>query len=79
MNNDCEMRAPSQYTKPTLVRSSVTRCAELEYLKDMLPQMRKMAIGLQEPTLAYLLELAMTEAEHRHKDEVDEHLFAETA
>ncbi len=39
------------------------RKAELEYLSDLLPQLRKMAIGIKEPTLAYLLEMAMMEAQ----------------
>ena len=39
-----------------------SRESELEYLSDMIPQMRLIALGLQEKTLAYLLELAMVEA-----------------
>ena len=44
------------------IETSVTRKAELEYLSSMLPQLRKMALGLQEETLARLLEMAMMEA-----------------
>lgn len=36
--------------------------SELEYLTDMLPQMRKIALGLDQKTLGYLLELSMIEA-----------------
>ena len=41
----------------------MARFHELEYLNEMLPEMRKMALGLEQKTLAYLLELAMMEAE----------------
>ena len=44
------------------IQTNVTRKAELEYLSSMLPQLRKMALGLQEDTLARLLEMAMMEA-----------------
>ncbi|MEM9332962.1 MAG: hypothetical protein AAGA53_16695 [Pseudomonadota bacterium] len=50
---------PQQYPKSL----NVKREAELEYLSDMLPQLRKMALGLDEARLAYLLELAMMEAQ----------------
>jgi len=49
----------SDQTKKSL---NVSRRAQLEYLSDMLPQMRKMALGIEEPTLGYLLEMAMMEA-----------------
>lgn len=39
------------------------RTSELEYLSDMLPQLRQMALSLGEPTLARLLEIAMMEAQ----------------
>lgn len=39
------------------------RTSELEYLSDMLPQLRQMALGLGEHTLARLLEIAMMEAQ----------------
>jgi len=39
------------------------RASELEYLSDMLPQLRQMALGLGEQTLARLLEIAMMEAQ----------------
>jgi len=39
------------------------RASELEYLSDMLPQLREMALGLGEQTLARLLEIAMMEAQ----------------
>lgn len=42
---------------------SIKRAAELEYLSDMLPQLRQMALGLGEQTLARLLEIAMMEAQ----------------
>ncbi|MBO6816600.1 MAG: hypothetical protein JJ891_17225 [Rhizobiaceae bacterium] len=48
---------------------SVTRLSQLEYLHDMLPQLRLMALGLEEPTLAYLLELAMVEARMKYDAE----------
>lgn len=35
----------------------------MEYLSDMLPQLRNMALALEEPRLVYLLGLAMTEAQ----------------
>ena len=41
---------------------NIKREAELEYLSDMLPQLRMMALGLEEPMLAYYLEMAMMEA-----------------
>ena len=42
---------------------SMRRTSELEYLSDMLPQLRQMALGLGEHTLARLLEIAMLEAQ----------------
>lgn len=42
---------------------SMKRASELEYLSDMLPQLRQMALGLGEHTLARLLEIAMMEAQ----------------
>jgi len=42
---------------------SMRRASELEYLSDMLPQLRQMALGLGEHTLARLLEIAMMEAQ----------------
>jgi hypothetical protein len=39
------------------------RASELEYLSEMLPQLRQMALGLGEHTLARLLEIAMMEAQ----------------
>ncbi len=39
------------------------RTSELEYLSDMLPQLRQMALSLGESTLARLLEIAMMEAQ----------------
>lgn len=39
------------------------RTSELEYLSEMLPQLRQMALGLGEHTLARLLEIAMMEAQ----------------
>lgn len=44
------------------VNRAVTRRSELEYLADLLPQLRSMAFGLDEKTLAYLLEMATMEA-----------------
>ncbi|MGI9353474.1 MAG: hypothetical protein ACR2O3_18085 [Rhizobiaceae bacterium] len=41
---------------------NVKREAELDYLSEMLPQLRIMAISLEEPMLAYYLEMAMMEA-----------------
>lgn len=46
-----------------LEKLSTKRSAELEYLSDMLPQLRQMALGLGEQTLARLLEIAMMEAQ----------------
>lgn len=47
----------------TLETLSMRRASELEYLSDMLPQLRQMALGLGEHTLARLLEIAMMEAQ----------------
>lgn len=47
----------------TLKALSMRRATELEYLSDMLPQLRQMALGLGEHTLARLLEIAMMEAQ----------------
>jgi hypothetical protein len=47
----------------TLHTLSMRRASELEYLSDMLPQLREMALGLGEHTLARLLEIAMMEAQ----------------
>ncbi|MEL7430492.1 MAG: hypothetical protein AAFN43_10890 [Pseudomonadota bacterium] len=44
------------------VAVSPTRCAELRYLADMIPELRSMALCLEEKTLAYLLEMAAMEA-----------------
>lgn len=41
----------------------IARVHQLEYLNDMLPEMRKMALGLDQRTLAYLLEMTMMEAQ----------------
>ena len=46
-----------------LEKMSMRRTSELEYLSDMLPQLRDMALGLGEHTLARLLEIAMMEAQ----------------
>jgi hypothetical protein len=48
--------------EPDAAASPITRKAEIEYLVDLLPQLRKMALSLEETTLAYLLEMAMIEA-----------------
>lgn len=45
---------------------SMRRASELEYLSEMLPQLRQMAMGLGEHTLARLLEIAMMEAQLQH-------------
>ena len=47
----------------TLKTMSMRRASELEYLSDMLPQLRQMALGMGEHTLARLLEIAMMEAQ----------------
>lgn len=47
----------------TLKTLSMRRASELEYLSDMLPQLRQMALGMGEHTLARLLEIAMMEAQ----------------
>lgn len=47
----------------TLTNLSMRRASELEYLSEMLPQLRLMALGLGEHTLARLLEIAMMEAQ----------------
>lgn len=73
MKPDCKANAFAFVDKPTLISPTVTRCAELEYLSDMLPQMRRMAVVLKEPTLAYLLELAMLEAQLQHEIELETH------
>ena len=49
-------------SKPESEANMLLRKAELEYLSDLLPQMRNMAIGLGTPVLVYLLELAANEA-----------------
>lgn len=46
-----------------LTNMSMRRTLELEYLSEMLPQLRQMALSLSEPTLARLLEIAMMEAQ----------------
>lgn len=50
----------------SLKRLSIRRTTELEYLSDMLPQLREMALGLGEQTLARLLEIAMMEAQMQY-------------
>jgi len=47
----------------TLKTLRTRRASELEYLSNMLPQLRQMALGLGEHTLARLLEIAMMEAQ----------------
>jgi len=47
----------------SLTTLSMRRTSELEYLSEMLPQLRQMALGLGEHTLARLLEIAMMEAQ----------------
>lgn len=47
----------------SLTNLSMRRASELEYLSEMLPQLRQMAMGLGEHTLARLLEIAMMEAQ----------------
>lgn len=44
------------------IEESSARQAQLEYLADMLPQLRKLALGVEQPAIAHLLELAATEA-----------------
>ena len=64
MNNKAWQSAkPVKQNKQHNHPHHVTRRGQLEYLSDMLPQMRKMALGIEEPTLAYLLEMAMMEAQ----------------
>ena len=55
-------RAPL-LNKSVIESVSMRRTSELEYLSDMLPQLREMALGLGEHTLARLLEIAMMEAQ----------------
>lgn len=50
---------------------SVTRLAELEYFTQMLPEMRAMALSLEQNTLAYLLEMASLEAELQLELEIE--------
>lgn len=47
----------------SLTNLSMRRASELEYLSEMLPQLRQMALSLGEHTLARLLEIAMMEAQ----------------
>lgn len=44
------------------IEGRTTKSSDLEYLVDILPQLRRMALSLDEKTLAYLLEMAMLEA-----------------
>ena len=46
-------------TDPSYVSSRI----ELEYLSELLPQLRLIAMGIEEPTLVRLLEMAMLEAQ----------------
>ena len=55
------------------IEESSARQAQLEYLADMLPQLRKLALGVEQTTLAYLLELAAAEAETEL--DVEKHKF----
>lgn len=58
------MNKHAQITNQNTLHSlSMKRASELEYLSDMLPQLREMALGLGEHTLARLLEIAMMEAQ----------------
>ncbi len=50
------------FSKDTNSAESVTRAEELEYLADLITQLHKIALRLDEKSLAYLLELAMVEA-----------------
>lgn len=50
----------------SLSKLSMRRASELEYLSEMLPQLREMALGLGEQTLARLLEIAMMEAQMQY-------------
>ncbi len=54
---------PLLLNQNNLQNLSMRRASELEYLSDMLPQLREMALGLGEQTLARLLEIAMMEAQ----------------
>lgn len=53
----------SLLTEVNLETLRIRRASELEYLSDMLPQLRQMALSLGEHTLARLLEIAMMEAQ----------------
>ncbi len=54
---------PNRGVSYALQENRTSRTSELEYLADILPQLRQMALSLDEKTLAYLLEMAMLEAE----------------
>ena len=47
----------------TAKASIVSNRKELEYLTELLPQLRKIAMGIEEPTLVRLLEMAALEAQ----------------
>jgi len=57
---DARNNNPKSRVAPDLVR--ITRKSELEYLSDMIPQLRVMALGLEAKNLAHILEMAMMEA-----------------
>jgi len=49
--------------KEIYARKAAIRHAELKYLAEMLPQLRRMAVDLDESVLTKLLEMAALEAE----------------
>ena len=63
MSYEAGALAQNTTNQDSLKTLSMRRAAELEYLSDMLPQLRKMALGLGEQTLARLLEISMMEAQ----------------
>ncbi len=46
---------------------SVARDEQLEYIRQMLFELRAMAAGVNAPTLAYLLEMSVLEASQAQK------------
>ena len=58
------------FPEKTSPEECTTRADQLEYLADFITQLHKVALRLDEKTLAYLLELAKVEAKLLHDAEL---------
>lgn len=53
---------------PAIRRGYDDKQAKLEYLHQMLVELRRLAAGLDEPTLVYLVEMAAAHAQDRETE-----------